>query len=141
VSNTSVPTILVACRKNAGRSQAAASILRSLAGDQVVVLSGGSEPADAVHPEVREVLAERGLGVEETPKAFDEAMVKSADVVITMGCGEECPYFPGKRYLDWAVQDPHEQPLDQVRVIINDIEQRVRGLLMEMNIPPVDARA
>jgi arsenate reductase (thioredoxin) len=141
VSNTSVPTILVACRKNAGRSQAAASILRSLAGDQVVVLSGGSEPADAVHPEVREVLAERGLGVEETPKAFDEAMVKSADVVITMGCGEECPYFPGKRYLDWEVQDPHEQPLDQVRVIIDDIEQRVRGLLVEMNIPPVDARA
>lgn len=141
MSNTSVPTILVACRKNAGRSQAAASILRSLAGDRVVVLSGGSEPADAVHPEVREVLAERGLRVEETPKAFDEAMVKSADVVITMGCGEECPYFPGKRYLDWEVQDPHEQPLEQVRVIIDDIEQRVRGLLVEMNIPPVDARA
>ena len=141
MSNTAVPTILVACRKNAGRSQAAASILRSLAGDRLVVLSGGSEPADAVHPEVREVLAERGLGVEETPKAFDEAMVKSADVVITMGCGEECPYFPGKRYLDWEVQDPHEQPLEQVRAIIDDIEQRVRGLLVEMNIPPVDARA
>ena len=141
MSNASVPTILVACRKNAGRSQAAASILRSLAGDQVVVLSGGSEPADAVNPEVREVLAERGLGGEEKPKAFDEAMVKSADVVITMGCGEECPYFPGKRYLDWEVQDPHEQPLEQVRLIIDDIEQRVRGLLVEMNIPPVDARA
>lgn len=141
MSNTAVPTILVACRKNAGRSQAAASILRSLVGDRVVVLSGGSEPADAVHPEVREVLAERGLGVEEKPKAFDEAMVKSADVVITMGCGEECPYFPGKRYLDWEVQDPHEQPLEQVRAIIDDIEQRVRGLLVEMNIPPADARA
>lgn len=141
MSNTAVPTILVACRKNAGRSQVAASILRSLVGDRVVVLSGGSEPADAVHPEVREVLAERGLGVEETPKAFDEAMVKSADVVITMGCGEECPYFPGKRYLDWEVQDPHEQPLEQVRAIIDDIEQRVRGLLVEMNIPTADARA
>jgi protein-tyrosine-phosphatase len=79
--------------------------------------------------------------VEEKPKAFDEAMVKSADVVITMGCGEECPYFPGKRYLDWEVQDPHEQPLEQVRAIIDDIEQRVRGLLVEMNIPPADARA
>ena len=128
------PTILVACRKNAGRSQAAASIMRHLAGDKVLVLSGGSEPAEKVHEEVRQVLAERGLGVEEVPKAFDEAMVKSADVVVTMGCGEECPYFPGKRYLDWEVEDPHNQSVDKVRAIVDDIEQRVRSLLSELGI-------
>jgi arsenate reductase len=135
MTDPATPTVLVACRKNAGRSQAAASILRHLAGDRVIVLSGGSEPADAVHPEVRQVLAERGLGVEETPKRFDDAMVMASDVVVTMGCGEECPYFPGKRYLDWEVEDPHGQDLDKVRLIIDDIEGRVRGLLQEMGIP------
>jgi protein-tyrosine-phosphatase len=135
MTDPATPTVLVACRKNAGRSQAAASILRHLAGDRVIVLSGGSEPADAVHPEVRQVLAERGLGVEETPKRFDDAMVMASDVVVTMGCGEECPYFPGKRYLDWEVEDPHGQDLDKVRLIIDDIEGRVRGLLHEMGIP------
>lgn len=135
MTTPTIPTVLVACRKNAGRSQAAASILRHLAGDQVLVLSGGSEPADAVHPEVRQVLAERGLGVEDTPKRFDEAMVKAADVVVTMGCGEECPYFPGKRYLDWAVDDPNGQELDEVRRIVDDIDGRVRGLLVDLGIP------
>jgi len=133
------PTVLVACRKNAGRSQAAAAILRDLAGDRVVVLSGGSEPADAVHPEVREVLAERGLDVDDVPKAFDEAMVKSADVVVTMGCGEECPYFPGKLYLDWEVEDPHGRPPEEVRGIVADIDVRVRGLLERLNIEPARA--
>jgi arsenate reductase (thioredoxin) len=138
VTDSATPTVLVACRKNAGRSQAAASILRHLAGDRVIVLSGGSEPADAVHPEVRQVLAERGLGVEETPKRFDDAMVKSADVVVTMGCGEECPYYPGKRYLDWPVEDPHNQELDEVRRIVDDIDARVRGLLDDLGIPAAE---
>jgi arsenate reductase len=133
------PTVLVACRKNAGRSQAAAAILRDLAGDRVVVLSGGSEPADAVHPEVREVLAERGLDVDDVPKAFDDAMVKSADVVVTMGCGEECPYFPGKLYIDWEVEDPHGRPVAEVRDIVDDIDGRVRGLLERLNIEPTHA--
>lgn len=136
MTDTDRPTILVACRKNAGRSQAAAAVLRDLAGEAVVVLSGGSEPADAVHPEVREVLAERGLGVDEIPKRFDDAMVKASDVVVTMGCGEECPYYPGKRYLDWEVTDPNGRPLDEVRAIVNDIEARVRGLLAELGITP-----
>jgi arsenate reductase len=135
MTDTTIPTVLVACRKNAGRSQAAAAILKDLAGDRLVVLSGGSEPADAVHPEVREVLAERGLAVDDTPKRFDDAMVKAADVVVTMGCGEECPYYPGKRYLDWAVDDPNGQDLDEVRRIVDDIDGRVRGLLDELGIP------
>lgn len=126
------PTVLVACRKNAGRSQAAAALMRYYAGDAVVVLSGGSEPADAIHPEVRLVLSELGLVPEEHPQAFDAAMVKAADVVVTMGCGESCPYFPGRRYLDWPVDDPHDQPLPEVRRIVADIDGRVLALLAEV---------
>jgi arsenate reductase len=128
------PTVLVACRQNAGRSQAAAALLRHYAGDRVEVLSGGSEPADEVHPEVRAVLAERGLSVEATPKRFDADMVKAADVVVTMGCGEECPYYPGRTYVDWEVEDPHGRDLDRVRVIVDDIDKRVRGLLAQLEI-------
>ena len=128
------PTVLVACRKNAGRSQAAAALLRHYAGDRVTVLSGGSEPADEVHPEVRQVLAERGLVPEEHPKRFDAAMVQAADVVVTMGCGEECPYYPGRTYLDWEVPDPHGQPVETVRQIVDDIEQRVLGLVAELGV-------
>jgi arsenate reductase len=126
------PTVLVACRKNAGRSQVAAALLRHYAGDRVEVLSGGSEPADEVHPEVRAVLAERGLKPEDPPKRFDAAMVRSADVVVTMGCGEECPYYPGRTYLDWEVDDPHAQPIERVRAIVDDIDGRVRALLEEI---------
>ncbi|HUW17160.1 MAG TPA: arsenate reductase ArsC [Actinomycetes bacterium] len=128
------PTVLVACRKNAGRSQAAAALLRHYAGDRVTVLSGGSEPADEVHPEVRQVLAERGLVPEEHPKRFDDAMVQAADVVVTMGCGEECPYYPGRTYLDWEVADPHGQPVETVRQIVDDIERRVLGLVAELGV-------
>jgi len=125
------PVVLVACRKNAGRSQAAA-LLRNYAGDRLEVLSGGSEPADEVHPEVRAVLAERGLVPEDQPKRFDAAMVQAADVVVTMGCGEECPYYPGRTYLDWEVADPHGQPVERVREIVDDIDQRVRALLEDL---------
>lgn len=128
------PTVLVACRKNAGRSQAAAALLRHYAGDRVEVLSGGSEPADEVHPEVRAVLAERGLEPEQQPKRFDAAMVQAADVVVTMGCGEECPYYPGRTYLDWEVEDPHGQPVERVREIVDDIDTRVRGLLVDLEV-------
>ncbi len=126
------PTVLVACRKNAGRSQAAAALMRHYADDAVVVLSGGSEPADAVHPEVRVVLSELGLLPEEHPKAFDAAMVRAADVVVTMGFGESCPYYPGRRYLDWPVDDPHDQPLPEVRRIVDDIDGRVLALLADV---------
>ena len=126
------PTVLVACRKNAGRSQVAAALLRHYGGDRVEVLSGGSEPAGEVHPEVRAVLAERGLEPEDPPKRFDAVMVQSADVVVTMGCGEECPYYPGRTYLDWEVDDPHAQPIERVRAIVDDIDGRVRALLEEI---------
>jgi arsenate reductase len=134
------PTVLVACRKNAGRSQAAAALLRHHAGDALVVLSGGSEPADEVHPEVRQVLAERGLTPEHSPRRFDADMVRAADVVITMGCGEECPYYPGREYQDWEVPDPHGRTIDEVRVIVDDIDSRVQALLAELGIGMSDAR-
>jgi protein-tyrosine-phosphatase len=111
-------------------------LLRHYAGDRVDVLSGGSEPADQVHPEVREVLAERGLLVDGIPKRFDSEMVKAADVVVTMGCGEECPYYPGRTYLDWEVDDPHGKPLDEVRGIVDDIDGRVRGPLEQLGVEP-----
>lgn len=126
------PVVLVACRKNAGRSQAAAALLRDYAGDRIEVLSGGSEPADEVHPQMRTVLGERGLTPEDQPKRFDAAMVQAADVVVTMGCGEECPYYPGRTYLDWEVDDPNGQPVERVREIVDDIDQRVRALLAEL---------
>jgi protein-tyrosine-phosphatase len=130
------PTVLVACRQNAGRSQVAAALLRRYAGDRVQVLSGGSEPADAVHPEVAQVLAERGLAVDDQPKRFDAAMVQAADVVVTMGCGEECPFYPGRTYLDWEVDDPQGRSLDQVRAIVDDIDARVRVLLEDLGVAP-----
>jgi protein-tyrosine-phosphatase len=131
---TESPTVLVACRRNAGRSQVAAALLRSYAGDRLTVLSGGSEPADQVHPAVRAVLAERGLAIEHRPQRFDAEMVQAADVVVTMGCGEECPYYPGRRYLDWEVEDPHGRTVDEVRPIVADIDARVRALLAELGI-------
>jgi arsenate reductase len=125
------PTVLLACVQNAGRSQAAAALLRHYAGDRLTVLSGGSEPAAEVHPEVRAVLAERGLQIRDRPKAWDDAMVRAADVVVTMGCGDACPFFPGTRYLDWAVEDPHGLPVEDVRRIVDDIDVRVRALAAE----------
>jgi len=126
------PVVLVACRQNAGRSQAAAALLRHYSGDRILVLSGGSEPADEVHPQVRSVLAERGLEPEGRPKRFDAEMVQAADVVVTMGCGEECPYYPGRTYVDWEVPDPHGRPLEDVRAIVNDIDHRVQSLVKEL---------
>jgi arsenate reductase (thioredoxin) len=132
---TRPPVVLVACRQNAGRSQIAAALLRSYAGDQLEVLSGGSEPADEVHSVVRRVLAERGLEPDSSPKLFDAAMVQAADVVITMGCGESCPFYPGRTYLDWEVDDPHGEPVERVRLILDDIDTRVRSLLAELQVP------
>ena len=126
------PVVLVACRQNAGRSQAAGALLRHYSGDRIAVLSGGSEPADDVHPQVRAVLAERGLEPGGRPKRFDAEMVQAADVVITMGCGEECPYYPGRTYVDWEVPDPHGLPLEDVRAIIDDIDHRVQSLVKEL---------
>ena len=126
----SKPTILFACIHNSGRSVAAQALARHFANGAVDVRSAGSEPGTRVNPVVAEVLAERGLPVDDhLPTKLDRELVQDSDVVITMGCGETCPVFPGKRYEDWPVDDPAGQDLDTVRRIVDDIDARVRELL------------
>ncbi|MDT0319873.1 arsenate reductase ArsC [Streptomyces millisiae] len=130
-----VPSVLFVCVHNAGRSQMAAAFLTHLAGDRVRVRSAGSAPADAVNPAVVAAMAEVGVDISaETPKVLTEAAVRSSDVVITMGCGDACPVFPGKRYLDWALDDPAGRGVAAVRPIRDEIERRVRGLLAELGV-------
>ncbi len=127
---TDRPSILFACIHNSGRSVAAQVLTRHHAGDTVTVRSAGSEPGSGVNPVVAQVLTERGLPVgDHTPTLLDHELVQDSDVVITMGCGETCPVFPGKRYEDWTVDDPAGQDLDTVRRIVDDIDARVRALL------------
>lgn len=129
-------SVLFVCVHNAGRSQMGAAFLAHLAGDRVEVRSAGSAPADAVNPAVVEAMTEVGIDISaETPKILTTEAVQSSDVVITMGCGDACPVFPGKRYLDWQLEDPAGQGVDAVRPIRDQIEQRVRGLLAELGIP------
>lgn len=125
-------TILFACTKNAGRSQMAAAIAQQLAGTDMTILSAGTDPADDVHPEVRDALAEIGLEPHSQPEKLDPATVRSSDWVITMGCGESCPIFPGTRYENWDIPDPAGQPLDVVREIRDAIQERVQHLLTRM---------
>lgn len=128
------PTILFACIHNSGRSVAAQALARHYSGDTVEVRSAGSEPGAAVNPVVAQVLAERGLPItDHTPTKLDWDLIQEADVVITMGCGETCPIFPGKRYEDWPVNDPAGQDTATVRAIINDIDTRVRNLLTSLD--------
>lgn len=128
----------MACRKNAGRSVAGKVLLEYYGGGWVEVRSAGTTPGDRVHPAVAAVLAERGLSTEaERPKLLTREGVERADVVVTMGCGEECPYVPGKRYLDWQVEDPTGQDPATVRRIVDDIDARVRVLLEEL-VPGID---
>ncbi|BDZ66022.1 metalloregulator ArsR/SmtB family transcription factor [Agromyces mangrovi Wang et al. 2018] len=130
-----VPEVLFVCVENAGRSQMAAAILHQLAGDRVVVRTAGSEPAGEVRGTVVAALDEIGVPLGgEFPKPLTDEAVKAADVVITMGCGDACPVFPGRRYLDWELDDPAGRPLEAVRPIRDDIESRVRGLLAELHI-------
>jgi arsenate reductase len=132
------PTVLFLCVHNAGRSQMAAGWLRHLAGDQVEVLSGGSDPGERINPTAVEAMDEVGVDIGgESPKPWTEETLGAADVVITMGCGDACPVIPGKRYLDWQLQDPAGQGIETVRPIRDDIEQRVRGLLDELGVEPV----
>ncbi|MER6786222.1 arsenate reductase ArsC [Streptomyces sp. NPDC000658] len=127
------PSVLFVCVHNAGRSQMAAAFLTHLAGDRVQVRSAGSAPAAAVNPAVVEALAEVGVDVSaEVPKVLTVEAVQASDVVITMGCGDTCPVFPGKRYLDWELPDPAGQGVEAVRPIRDEIEKRVRGLLDEI---------
>lgn len=122
-------TIMFACRQNAGRSQLAAAIARAKADPNITVLSAGTEPAEKLHPEVLTVLSEMGLEPDGKPKRLEPHDVQASDWVITMGCGETCPIFPGKHYEDWPVDDPSGQPLDVVLRIRDDIQQRVDDLL------------
>lgn len=127
------PVVLFACVHNAGRSVAAKVIAEHVAGDQVLVRSAGSEPGAVVNANVTIVLGERGLATDrEKPTLLSSELVEEADVVITMGCGESCPLYPGKRYEDWNVDDPANADLDEVRRIVDDIEQRVRRLLLDL---------
>jgi len=127
---TSKPVVLFACIHNSGRSVAAKVLAEHYANGEVTVLSAGSEPGAEVNPVVAAVLAERGLSTAaETPTQLDYDLVEGGDVVITMGCGETCPVFPGKRYEDWVVADPKGQDIETVRVIVSDIDARVQALL------------
>ncbi|MGW2389878.1 arsenate reductase ArsC [Streptomyces lydicamycinicus] len=131
--DTDLPSVLFVCVHNAGRSQMAAAFLTHLAGGRVQVRSAGSAPADAVNPAVVAAMAEVGIDVSaEVPKVLTVEAVQASDVVITMGCGDTCPVFPGKRYLDWQLPDPAGQGVEAVRPIREDIEQRIRGLLDEI---------
>jgi arsenate reductase len=130
---TRAPSVLFVCVHNAGRSQMAAALLRHHARGAVEVRSAGSAPADTVNPAVREVMAELGIDLSaETPKLLTVDAVQSSDVVITMGCGDACPVFPGKRYLDWQLDDPAGRSPGDVRPIRDDIDRRVRELLTEL---------
>ena len=128
-----VPEVLFVCVHNAGRSQMAAALLAHHAGDRVRVRSAGSTPAEEINPAVRGVMAELGIDLSrEVPTRLHTDDVEAADVVVTMGCGDACPLFPGKRYLDWQLDDPAGLPVEQVRPIRDEIDRRVRGLLAEL---------
>ena len=130
------PSVLFVCVHNAGRSQMAAGYLRALAGDAVEVRSAGSLPGDQVNPAAVEAMAEVGIDIsDQRPKVLTTDAVEASDVVITMGCGDACPIFPGKRYLDWALDDPAGQGIDAVRPIRDEIERRIRVLLTELDVP------
>jgi arsenate reductase (thioredoxin) len=128
-----VPEVLFVCVQNAGRSQMAAALLNHRAAGRVHVRSAGSDPAEEINPAVVEALAELGIDVrEEFPKPLTDEVVRAADAVVTMGCGDACPVYPGKRYLDWELDDPAGQPLEAVRRIRDEIDGRVQTLLAEL---------
>jgi arsenate reductase len=127
------PSVLFACIHNSGRSVAAQALARHYADGRVDVRSAGSEPGAGVNPVVAQVLGERGLAVDDhVPTLLDRDLVEGSDVVVTMGCGETCPVFPGKRYEDWPVEDPAGQHVETVRRIVADVDARVRRLLAEL---------
>lgn len=127
------PSVLFVCVHNAGRSQMAAGYLNHLAGDAIEVRSAGSAPTDSVNPIVFEAMREEGVDLtDQRPKILTSDAVQASDVVITMGCGDACPFFPGKRYLEWQLDDPAGQGLDAVRPIRNEIRRRIEKLITEL---------
>jgi arsenate reductase len=130
------PSVLFVCVHNAGRSQMAAGWLRHLAGDLVEVRSAGSAPADQINPAAVAAMADVGIDITaNTPKLLDYDTAYTSDVIITMGCGDACPVFPGKRYEDWTLDDPAGLDVDDVRPIRDEIERRVRQLLVQLGVP------
>ncbi|EYT58234.1 arsenate reductase ArsC [Microbacterium maritypicum] len=130
---TTTPSVLFVCVHNAGRSQMAAGFLRDIAGDRIEVRSAGSMPADQINPTAVEAMAELGIDITaEQPKVLTTEAVQASDVVITMGCGDACPFFPGKRYEDWKLDDPAGQGIDAVRPIRDDIRARIEQLVSEL---------
>jgi arsenate reductase len=133
MSTATKPSVLFVCVHNAGRSQMAAGFLRTLAGDRVEVRSAGSLPADRINPAAAEAMKEVGIDIAgQTPRVLTPEDSESSTVVITMGCGDVCPYFPGQRHEDWPLDDPAGQDVDAVRPIRDEIERRVRALLEEL---------
>ena len=131
---TDTPVVLFLCTHNAGRSLAAKVLLDHYAQGRVDVRSAGSEPGDQLNPSVVSILRERGLDPsKEFPKPLTDELAREADVVVTMGCGDTCPVYPGRRYLDWELDDPAGQPVEVVRPIVDEIDERVQGLLAELN--------
>ncbi len=131
---TDRPTVLFVCVHNAGRSQMAAGYLQHLAGDRVEVLSAGSQPADRVNPAAVAAMAEVGIDIaSEQPKLLKDSAVRTSDVVVTMGCGDECPFYPGRRYEDWVLDDPAGLGVEAVRPIRDEIRKRVEKLITELD--------
>jgi protein-tyrosine-phosphatase len=132
------PQVVFACRKNGGRSVISRMLTEHYAGDRVVALSAGTEPGEQIHPEVARALADLGLDTSrESPKALTRDMIATSDLAVTLGCGEECPYVPGVRYVDWPVDDPKGQDDQTVRRIVADLYARVRDLLVDL-VPDLD---
>jgi arsenate reductase len=131
---TTTPTVLFVCVHNAGRSQMAAGWLRHLAGNRIEVLSAGSEPADQINPIAVEAMAEVGIDIaHEQPKRLTNDSVEASDVAVTMGCGDTCPFYPGKRYEDWDLEDPAGKDIDVVRRVRDEIRQRIEVLITELS--------
>jgi arsenate reductase len=128
------PSVVFLCTHNAGRSQMAAGWLQRLAGDRIEVFSGGSDPASEVNPAAIKAMAEVGIDIaNEYPKPWTDEVIQAADVIVTMGCGDSCPIFPGKRYEEWELTDPESKPVEEVRAIRDEIKQRVETLLTELD--------
>lgn len=134
--NQQRPVVLFLCVHNAGRSQMAAALLERAAGDQVVIHSAGSAPGETLNPAVVTVMAELGIDISaQRPKKLTDDMARQADVIVTMGCGDSCPVYPGKRYLDWELPDPAGKTLDQIRPIRDEIDTRVAALMEDLLSP------